>query len=85
MRDQLDGLLDEAARSEMTLRGALAFPCEREIACKDQRRIEMSFGLAMFPSRRARSRASVTPPGPPWPARAGHGPFPVMRADRAAR
>ena len=33
----------------MTLREALAFLCEREIARKDQRRIEMSFGLAKFP------------------------------------
>jgi DNA replication protein DnaC len=49
VRDQLDGLLDEAARGEMTLRDALAFLCEREIARKDQRRIEMSFGLAKFP------------------------------------
>ncbi len=49
VRDQLDGLLDEAARGEMTLREALAFLCEREIARKDQRRIEMSFGLAKFP------------------------------------
>ena len=49
VRDQLDTLLDEAARSEMTLRDALAFLCEREIARKDQRRIDMSFGLAKFP------------------------------------
>ena len=33
----------------MTLRDALAFLCEREIARKDQRRIDMSFGLAKFP------------------------------------
>ncbi len=49
MRDQLDSLLDEAVRSELTLRDALAFLCEREIARKDQRRIDMSFGLAKFP------------------------------------
>jgi DNA replication protein DnaC len=49
VRDQLDSLLDEAARSELTLRDALAFLCEREIARKDQRRIDMSFGLAKFP------------------------------------
>ena len=49
VRDQLDTLLDEAARSELTLRDALAFLCEREIARKDQRRIDMSFGLAKFP------------------------------------
>ncbi len=33
----------------MSLRDALAFLCEREIARKDQRRIDMSFGLAKFP------------------------------------
>ena len=33
----------------MTLRDALAFVCEREIARKEQRRIDMSFGLAKFP------------------------------------
>jgi hypothetical protein len=41
IRDQLDSLLDEAARREMTLREALAFLCEREVARKDERRIEM--------------------------------------------
>jgi hypothetical protein len=30
IRDQLDGLLDEAARRDLTLREALAFLCERE-------------------------------------------------------
>ena len=49
IRDQLDTLLDEAVRGEMTLRDALAFLCGREIARKDQRRIDMSFGLAKFP------------------------------------
>jgi len=49
IRDQLDALLDEAARQEMSLRETLAFLCSREIARKDQRRIEMSFGLAKFP------------------------------------
>jgi DNA replication protein DnaC len=61
VRDQLDSLLDEAVRSELTLRDALAFLCEREIARKEraivrhrsedngERRIDMSFGLAKFP------------------------------------
>ncbi|KZX90894.1 MULTISPECIES: IS21-like element helper ATPase IstB [unclassified Sulfitobacter] len=49
IRDQLDGLLDEAGRGELTIREALTLFCEREIARKDQRRIEMSFGLARFP------------------------------------
>jgi DNA replication protein DnaC len=49
MRDQLDSLLDEAARRELTLREALALLCEREIARKDERRIEMALSIAKFP------------------------------------
>ena len=32
IRDQLDSLLDEAARRQLSLREALTFLCEREIA-----------------------------------------------------
>ncbi len=49
IRDQLDTLLDEAARSEMTLREALAFLAEREIARRDERRIGMASKMAQFP------------------------------------
>jgi DNA replication protein DnaC len=49
IRDQLDSLLDEAAKGELTLRETLTLFCEREIARKDERRIEMAFGLAKFP------------------------------------
>jgi DNA replication protein DnaC len=49
VRDQLDSLLDEAARRELTLREALAFLCEREIARKDERRIAMAVKIAHFP------------------------------------
>ena len=49
IRDQLDSLMDEAARRELTIREALGLFCEREIARKDERRIEMSIGLARFP------------------------------------
>ena len=42
IRDQLDTLLDEAARSEMSLREALAFHAGREIARRDKRRIGMA-------------------------------------------
>lgn len=48
IRDQLDSLLDEAARSEMTLREALGFLVSREIARRDERRIEMATKLAQF-------------------------------------
>jgi len=49
IRDQIDSLVDEAARRELTIREALSLFCEREIARKDERRIEMSIGLAHFP------------------------------------
>ena len=49
IRDQLDSLVDEAARGELTIREALGFFCAREIARKDERRIEMGIGLARFP------------------------------------
>jgi hypothetical protein len=39
IRDQLDSLLDEAAKGELTLRETLILFCEREIARKDERRI----------------------------------------------
>src|SRR3546814_12585665 len=44
-----DLLLDEVARSEMTLREALAFLVSREIARRDHRRIEMATKIAQFP------------------------------------
>ena len=49
IRDQLDGLLDEAARRELTLRETVGLLCEREIARKDERRIEMALSIAKFP------------------------------------
>ena len=49
IRDQLDNLIDEAGRREMTMREALAFLVEREIARKDERRIEMGVKIAHFP------------------------------------
>ena len=52
IRDQLDSLLDEAARRELNLREALRFLCEREIARKDERRVTMGMKLAKFPAIR---------------------------------
>lgn len=49
IRDQLDTLLDEAARASLTTRETLALLCEREIARKDHRRIDMALKLAHFP------------------------------------
>ena len=49
IRDQLDSLLDEAAKRELSLAEALAFLVEREIARKDERRIEMAGKIAHFP------------------------------------
>jgi DNA replication protein DnaC len=52
IRDQLDNLLDEATRHDLSVRETLALLCEREIARKDQRRIEMALKLAHFPCLR---------------------------------
>lgn len=49
VRDTLESLLDEIARRELTQREALVFLCEREIARKDERRIEMGLSIARFP------------------------------------
>jgi DNA replication protein DnaC len=49
IRDQLDALLEEAARSDMSLREALAFFVQREIARRDERRIQMASKIAQFP------------------------------------
>ena len=49
IRDQLDSLLDDAARRELTLRETLALLCEREIARRNERRIEMASKIAHFP------------------------------------
>jgi len=53
MRDQLDSLLDEAARAQMTLREALLFMTEREVDRRDSRRIQMGMKLARFPCVRS--------------------------------
>jgi DNA replication protein DnaC len=50
IRDQLDSLLDEAARANLSARETLILLCEREIARKDHRRIEMGLKLAHFPA-----------------------------------
>jgi DNA replication protein DnaC len=52
IRDQLDSLLDEAARKELTLREAFGLLCEREIARREDRRIEMASKIAHFPAVR---------------------------------
>ena len=49
IREQLDSLLDEAARRDLNFREALAFLCEAEVAYKDQRRIRMGTSIAKFP------------------------------------
>ena len=49
IRDQLDGLLDQAARAEMNLRETLAMLCAAEVARKDERRIQMGMSIAKFP------------------------------------
>jgi len=49
VRDQLDVFLDEAGRQDLTLRETLVLLCEREIARKDARRVDMTLKLARFP------------------------------------
>ncbi len=49
IRDQLDSLLDEAAEKGMTLREAVAFLVGREVARRNERRLEMAMRIADFP------------------------------------
>ena len=49
MRDRLDGLLDGAARRDLTLPEALALLCTAEVAHREERRIQMGSGIAKFP------------------------------------
>jgi len=52
IRDQLDTLLGEVARQDLTLPEALAMLCERELGRKHERRIEMGLSIAKFPAVR---------------------------------
>src|SRR5262249_238438 len=52
IRDQLDSLLDEAAKRELTLREAIAFLCERELGRRNERRVDMATKIAHFPTLR---------------------------------
>ena len=45
MRDRLDGLLDEAARRELSLAETLALLCAAEVAHREERRIQMGLGI----------------------------------------
>lgn len=49
MRDRLDGLLDEAARRDLSLPEALVLLCAAEVAHREERRIQMGLGIAKFP------------------------------------
>ena len=52
IRDQLDSLLDKAAKREFSLREAVAFLCEREVGRRNARRITMATKIAHFPTLR---------------------------------
>ena len=52
IRDQLDSLLDEAAKHELSLREALSLLCERELGRRNERRVEMATKIAHFPTLR---------------------------------
>jgi DNA replication protein DnaC len=49
IREQLDGLLEEAARRQLNLREALAWLCAAEVTSKEQRRLSMALTIARFP------------------------------------
>ena len=49
IRDQLDSLLDQAAREELNLREALAMLCNAEVTRRNERRIQMGLAIAKFP------------------------------------
>ena len=49
IRDQLDTLLDQAARQELNLREALTLLCTAEVGRKDERRIQMGLLISKFP------------------------------------
>jgi DNA replication protein DnaC len=49
IRDQLDSLLDQAARAELNLREALTMLCAAEVARRNERRIQMGMSIAKFP------------------------------------
>lgn len=49
IREQLDGLLEEAAHKQLNLREALAWLCAAEVASKEQRCLSMAMTIAHFP------------------------------------
>lgn len=49
IRDQLETLLDQAGRAELSLREALTMFLAAEVARKDERRIQMGMKIAHFP------------------------------------
>ncbi len=49
IREQLDALLEEAARRQLNLREGLAWLCAAEVASKEQRRLSMAMTIAHFP------------------------------------
>ena len=52
LRDRLDGLLDEAARGDLSMRETVALLCRAEVSHREERRIQMGTGIAKFPHQR---------------------------------
>jgi DNA replication protein DnaC len=52
IRDQLDSLLDEAAKRDLSLRETVALLCERELDRRNERRVTMATKIAHFPTLR---------------------------------
>ena len=49
LRDRLDGLLDEAARGDLSLRETLALLCCSEVSHREERRTLMGTSIAKLP------------------------------------
>lgn len=74
MRDRLDGLLDEAARGDLSLRETLALLCRAEVSHREERRIQMGASVLTIRVDRYRlreKRRSGPTKAAPTPATAG--------------
>jgi len=85
IRDQLDSLLEEAAKRELTLREALAFLVEREVARKDARRTEMAGKIVHFPMAPRRPRRRVCGSVPEGPQSTARTPRPEQHIQRGQK
>ena len=79
IREQLDGLLEEAARRQLNLRETPAWLCSAEVASKEQRRLSMAMTIEVWLlSSRPASRRWAEASGLP-------GPVPLIHRAAACR